>query len=116
MRLVFLGDESLFAAGIISRLATLPARVDLKVVDMQQPDALATVIAARPEAIIVDDGQPEVLPPFALEELLRSLPVLTIVRLDHHKHQIQVVRSEQHQVMGVDELCLLIETAVSGQE
>lgn len=111
--LVILTNHSLFVEGVISRLTRQPEHVDLRVVDLSRPDALTEVVSARPSVILLDDSYPGAIRPFTLQELLQILPELTIIRLDHHKLPIQMLRCEQHMVGEVRDLVDLIKAATS---
>lgn len=108
-RIVVLTNHSLLVEGVVSYLIRQPEQLDLKVVDLNQPDVLAQVVSVCPAVVILDDSYPEALRPFTLQELIQCLPELTIIRLDHKKVQIQVVCCEQHMVDEICDLVALIE-------
>lgn len=111
-RLVILTNHSLFVEGVISSLTRQPEQVDLQVVDLSQPNVLTEVISARPTVIVLDDSYPGALQPLTFQRLFQVLPELTIIRLDHQRLQIQVVRCEQLMVEKVRDLVDLIEIAI----
>jgi len=112
-RIVILTNHSLFVEGIISSLTRQPEHIDLQVVDLSHPNALAQVVSACPTVIILDDSYPEALRPFTLQELIQLIPELTIIRLDHQKLQIQVMSCKQHMVDEIRDLIDLIEATTS---
>lgn len=112
-RIVVLTNHSLFVEGVVSYLTRQPEQLDLQVFDLTQPDVLAQAVSVCPKVIILDDSYPEMLRPFTLQELIQFIPELTIIRLDHQKLQIQVVRCEQHMVDEIRDLVDLIETTAA---
>jgi len=94
-RVVILSGHSLFAEGVASQLRQHPQELELEVVDIRQPDALAQIIAARPSAVIMDATDPEVARLGLLSRLPLALPGLKLICLDSQQEQIQVMTSEQ---------------------
>jgi hypothetical protein len=95
--IVILTSRSLFAEGIATRLRQFLGEHALTLVDARQPEALQEVIAAEPQAVILDAGDEEVSRLAPLGVLLSALPGLRIVRLDAQREDIQVVTSERHE-------------------
>jgi len=94
-RVVILSGHSLFAEGVASQLRQHSRELELEVVDIRQPDAMAQIIAARPSAVILDATDSEVARLGLLSRLPLALPELKIVCLDSQQELIQVVTSEQ---------------------
>jgi acyl-CoA synthetase (AMP-forming)/AMP-acid ligase II len=106
---VILSGHSLFAEGVASRLRQHLQRVELKVVDPRQTDAMAQIVAARPSTVILDVFDPEATQIFSLSKLLLLFPALKVIRLDSQQQKIQVVTSEQRWVDEIGELIDMIE-------
>lgn len=87
---------------------------EIQFVDMRQPDALEQVTTAQPSTVIVDAGDTSPVAHCSLNKLLNAIPVLRIIRLDVQQEQIQVVISEQRQVIGVTELVQVLKSLPTG--
>ena len=94
-RVVILSGHSLFAEGVASQLRQHSQELELEVVDIRQPDAMAQIIAVRPSAVILDTTDSEVSRLGLMSRLPLVLPELKIVCLDSQQELIQVVTSEQ---------------------
>jgi DNA-binding NarL/FixJ family response regulator len=92
---VILSGHSLFAEGVASQLRQHPQELELEVVDVRQPDAMARIIAAQPAAVILDATDSEVARLGLLSRLPLALPGLKVICLDSQQEQIQVITSEQ---------------------
>lgn len=101
---VIVSSQSLFAEGVANRLQQYLKESMFKVVNPQQPDALAEIIVARPSIVILDLADPETSQICSLSSLLSSLPELKILRLDPQHDKVQVVTSEQRSVVEVRDL------------
>jgi hypothetical protein len=102
--IVILSSRSLFAEGVATRLRQYLGEHALALVDARQPDALQAVIAAEPEAVILDAGDDEVTRLAPLGVLLSALPALRILRLDAQRDEIQVVTSQRHEARQARDL------------
>jgi hypothetical protein len=78
--------------------------LEIKVVDIREPDALEGMVASQPSTIIFDATDSEVTEGGWLSRLLNALPMLQIVSIDPLQDQIQVVTSEQRPMGQVHEL------------
>ena len=103
-RVVILSGHSLFAEGVACRLRQHPQELELEVVDIRQPDALARILAVRPSAVILDITDSEVARLGLMSRLPLVLPELKIVCLNSQQEHIQVVTSEQIPVDQVRDL------------
>ncbi len=92
---VILSGHSLFAEGVASQLRQHVQELELAVVDVRQPDAMAQIIAARPSTVILDATDPEIARLGLLSRLPLVLPELKVICLDSQQEQIQVITSEQ---------------------
>ena len=105
-RVVILSNQTLLVEGVITRLQQYESRVELHVLDLNQPDMMAKITAIQPVAIILGDKDPPVSQVMSLDKLLRELPTLKVIRLSAQCLQTQVIRSEQY---WVNEVCDLLE-------
>lgn len=92
---VILSGHSLFADGVASQLRRHVQELELEVVDVRQPDAMAQIIAARPSTVILDATDPEIARLHLLSKLPLALPELKVICLNSQQEQIQVITSEQ---------------------
>jgi DNA-binding NarL/FixJ family response regulator len=106
--LVIVSHHSLFADGVAAWLGMHLAAVELANVDPWQPDAAEKIVAAQPFAVLLDSSVPDVARLCHVEELLRSLPGLKVVRLDPTVPYVQVMTSQQCPVGSVRDLIELI--------
>ena len=109
MRVLIVQHQSLLVEGIITRLRQYRDRVDLYVVDWQQPNLLSCIVEIQPEAIIFDDRNPVISQVLRLDNLFWALPNLKIIQLNAEHIQSQLFRCEKHWVTDVDALLDLIE-------
>ncbi len=103
-RVIILSSHSLFVEGVATRLRQQLAEREVRTVDARQPDVLNLVIAARPSVVILDATDTEAAQACPVEDLLKALPSLKIIRLHPQQKQIQVVTSEQRVVDEVRDL------------
>ena len=103
-RVIVLSSHSLFVEGVATRLRQQLAEHEMRTVDARQPDVLNLVIAARPSVVILDATDTEAAQACPVEDLLKALPSLKIIRLHPQQKQIQVVTSEQRMVDEVRDL------------
>jgi hypothetical protein len=87
-----------------TRLRQYLGEHELLLLDARQPDALQTVIAAQPQAVILDAGDEEVTRLAPLGVLLSALPGLRILRLDAQRDEIQVVTSQRREAGQASDL------------
>jgi DNA-binding NarL/FixJ family response regulator len=106
--IVILSSQALFAQGVASRIRECLKKVELEIVDPRQPDAMAKIVAAEPNVVLLDDTDPEVSRYCSLSELLNSLPDIKVIRLEPRQGQIQVVTSEQRPAVEVRDLIEVI--------
>lgn len=106
--IVILSSQALFAQGVASRIREYLERIKLEIVDPRQPDAMAKVVAAEPNVVLLDDTDPEVSRCCSLSELLHSLPGVKVIHLEPQHGQIQVVSSEQRPAVEVRDLIAVI--------
>ncbi len=109
IRAVILSSHLLFAEGISKRLHQYLQQIELKIVNPQQPDAMAQIVAGRPAIVILDVTDAEVMEFCSLSKLLLSLPGSKVIQLDPGQEQIQVVSSQQHPAVEVHDLTEVIE-------
>ena len=107
-KVVILSGRSIFAEGVASRLQQNMDELEIKVVDLREPDALEGVVATQPSTVIFDATDAEVTEGDWLSRLLIALPMLQIVSIDPLQDQIQVVTSEQRPMGQVHELVEVI--------
>jgi len=112
-RAVILSNRTLLLEGVLTRLHQFQDRVELHLVDLQQPNPLAQITTVQPAAIIMDDKDPVVAQAVPLDRLFQALPTVKVIRLDAHCPQTQVIRSEEFWVTEVRDLLELIEPACS---
>src|SRR5574341_706570 len=103
-RVIILSSHSLFVEGVATRLRQQLAEREVRTVDAHQPDVLNLVIAVRPSVVILDATDTEAAQACPVEDLLKALPSLKIIRLHPQQKQIQVVTSEQRVVDEVRDL------------
>jgi hypothetical protein len=108
-RLVILSNRSLFAEGVASRLLQYPERVEVHFVDSQQADYLELIREKRPAAVIIEAADANRSQCCLLCDLLTALSNVTIVRLEVHHKDIQIVTSWQYPLSEVRDLLDLIE-------
>jgi hypothetical protein len=108
-RVVILSGHSLFAEGVASRLITHLDRLDLQVIDIYEEDVLSKVVSLNPTTVILDAMDAETSNLIPLSKLLKSLPEVTVIRLDPQQTQIQVVTSKEHMLGEVKDLIDVIE-------
>jgi hypothetical protein len=87
-----------------ARLRQQLGEQQLLLVDASQPDALRTVIAAEPEAVILDAGDEDVSRLAPLSVLFSALPAVRIVRLDTQREEIQLVTSQRREAGQASDL------------
>jgi hypothetical protein len=105
---VILTSQSLFAEGMASRLRRFLSADELATVDARQPNALASVIAAQPAAVLLDAGDEVVNHLGPLCALLTALPTLRIVQVDPRGQQVQVITSTCHTVDQAQDLIAIL--------
>ena len=103
-QVIVLSSHSLFVEGVATRLRQQLAEREVQTIDARQPDVLNLVIAAQPAVVILDATDTEAAQVCSVEDLLRALPSLKIIRLHPQHKQIQVVTSEQRVVDEVRDL------------
>ena len=108
-RVVILSGHSLFAEGVASRLKKHLDRLDLQVVDINEEDVLSKVVSLKPATVILDALDKERSQLLPLSQLLRSLPGVTVIRLDPQQTKVQVVTSEERMLGEVKDLIDVIE-------
>jgi 3-methyladenine DNA glycosylase/8-oxoguanine DNA glycosylase len=106
--IVIVSGHSVFADGVALRLRQHSATVPLATVDPRQPDAEARIVAARPSAVLLDNSLPDVARLCHLDDLLRSLPGLRVIRLDPAVQSVEVITSQRHPVADVYDLAAVI--------
>jgi hypothetical protein len=106
--IVIVAHHSLFADGVAAWLGQHLATVELASVDPWLPDAAERIVAARPSAVLLVSLMPDVARSCRVEELLRSLPGLKVVRLDPAVQNVQVMTSRQCPVGSVRDLAEII--------
>jgi len=106
--IVIVSRHSLFAEGVAAWLGNHLAAVELTHVDPRLPDAAERIRAARPFVVLLDSSVPDVERLCRVEELLRSLPGLKVVRLDPAVPNVQVMTSQQCPVGSVRDLAEII--------
>lgn len=107
---VVLSSHTLFADGVSSRLQLRDEALNLIVIDARSRDAMDQIIAAGPDAVIVDASDKEANLNCPINELLAAIPVLKIIRLDPEQAGFQVVTSAQHIASEVDDLLEVIKS------
>ncbi len=110
-RVVILTGHTLFAEGLISRLREHNDRLDLQIVEPEDGDCLAKVVALRPYAVILDASERLTASGCTIGALLQRLPTVKIICLDPKERAIQIVTSEQRQAGKALELLEMIEQA-----
>jgi 3-methyladenine DNA glycosylase/8-oxoguanine DNA glycosylase len=103
--IVIVSGHSVFADGVALRLRQHSATVPLATVE---PDAEARIVAARPSAVLLDNSLPDVARLCHLDDLLRSLPGLRVIRLDPAVQSVEVITSQRHPVADVYDLAAVI--------
>ncbi len=111
-RVVILSGHSLFAEGVASRLKKHLDRLDLQVVDINEDDVLSKIVSLRPASVILDAMDAETNDAIPLTKLLKSLPEVTVIRLDPQQSQVQVVTSEERMLGEVKDLIEVIQENV----
>jgi len=106
--IVIVSHHSLFAEGVAAWLGKNLAAIELTRVDPRLPDAAERIVAARPSAVLLDVLTPDLVRLCRMEELLRSLPGLKVVRLDPAASNVQVMTSQQCPVASVRDLADII--------
>ena len=107
--LVILSGRSLFAAGVASRLQQYLPEVELRIIDLRQPDAARQIASIQPAAVILDVTDPEVNQLLPLTQLLQLHPSLKVIHLDPHQADIQVITSKQYRATEVRDLIQMIQ-------
>jgi DNA-binding NarL/FixJ family response regulator len=115
---VILSGHTLFTEGVAARLRQHENLLDLHVVDADRGDALQQVVSAKPSAVILDDGDPQVTRHCSLSQLFQALPEVRIVRLDPERDQIQLLTGEQRLAADIADLINVIQPpdAIEGVE
>ena len=106
--IVIVSHHSLFAEGVAAWLGKHLAAVELTRVDPRLPGAAERIVAARPSAVLLDVSAPDLVRLCRIEELLRWLPGLKVVRLDPAVPNVQVMTSQQCPVGSVRDLADII--------
>ena len=107
---VVLSTRTLYVEGVLRRLQEQSEQIDTRVVDARQPDALGTIAAANPSAIIFDTSDEHSNLHCPLNEILRLVPEAKIISLDPGEGGFQVVTSQQHAGGDVQDLLEVITT------
>lgn len=108
---VILSTRSLFALGVVKRLQQYLDKVQLTTIDPRQQDAMNQIIAAHPQALILDMTDPVAVKFCSLSTLFGALPAVKIIRLDPFQKQMQVVSSVQHPAHAVQDIASVITAA-----
>jgi hypothetical protein len=108
-RVVILSGHSLFAEGVASRLKKHLDQLDLQVVDINEDDVLSKIVSLKPATVILEALDSETSNTIPLSKLLKSLPEITVIRLDPHQSQVQVVTSEERMLAEVKDLIEVIQ-------
>jgi hypothetical protein len=106
---VILSGHSLFAEGVASRLKKHLDRLDLEVVDINEEDVLSKVVSLKPATVILEVMDTETSKTIPLSKLLKSLPDVTVIRLDPQQTRVQVVTSKEHMLGEVKDLIKVIQ-------
>ena len=108
-RVVIFSNHQLLAEGVVSRLHEYLPRLEVTIIDSQQPDSLAHIVAIEPSVLILDVTDTEAVRLCSLSKLLLLLPTVKILRLDPQQDEIQVVTMQKHPAHNVHDLVALIE-------
>jgi len=106
--IVIVSQHSLFADGLAAWLCQHLVAVELASVDPLEPDAAEKIVAARPSAVLLDNTVPDVARFCQVEDLLRLLPGVKVVRLDPAVAHIQIMSSQQRAIGSVRDLADII--------
>jgi DNA-binding NarL/FixJ family response regulator len=106
--IVIVSNHSLFADGVATRLRQHLTAIELASIDPRQPNATESILAAQPSVVLLDNSLPDIARLCRVEELLRSLPGLRVIRFDPATHQVQVMTSQEWPVATVRELAAMI--------
>jgi len=107
-RVVILSGHSLFSEGVASRLKKHLDRLDLQVVDINEEDVLSKVVSLKPATVILETMDTETSNAIPLSKLLKSLPEVTVIRLNSQQSQVQVVTSTERMLGEVKDLIEVI--------
>jgi AmiR/NasT family two-component response regulator len=101
---IILFQNSLFAAGIASRLVEA-GYTDVKLLDAGQSTSTDTLHEQHPDVIIYDSSDQAVPEKMSLFSFLRDFPGLHILQVDYEKEEVQIYHSQQK---AAHEMCEVI--------
>ena len=101
---IILFQNSLFAAGIASRL-TEAGYTDVNLLDAGQTNSTEKLQEQNPDVIIYDSSDQAVPEKMSLFSFLRDYPGLHILQVDYEKEEVQIYHSQQK---AAHEMCEFI--------
>jgi len=108
-------SQSIFTEGVIASLRQRLGSEAVLVVDVHEADPLKQLQALGPASIVIDASDVIVAGQCPLDGLLDALPGVTVVRLDPHKDEIQVVVSERRPACQLNRLVEVLSGVVQRQ-
>lgn len=108
LKVVALTSQALYSAGVINRLEQYGDQLDLVKIDVENDDVMQVVENHHPHAIIIDTNFEDDIAHCPLEEFVRRVPAVKVIRLDPEREGFEVLTSEQHSASAVDELIEVI--------
>jgi hypothetical protein len=114
-RVVVLTAHSMFTEGIASRLRKHLDRIDVHVVDCQEPDCLARIREARPSVIVLEANDESINRYCPLGKLLGVAPEAKVIQLDRDLDQIHVITGELRTMQRPTDLISMLLPPASGE-
>lgn len=104
LKVVALTSQALYSAGVINRLEQYSDQLDLVRIDVGKDDVMDVVENHHPQAVIIDTNFEDEVAHCPLEEFVRRVPAVKVIRLDPEREGFEVLTSEQHSASAVGEL------------
>jgi DNA-binding NarL/FixJ family response regulator len=113
LHVVVLSHKSLFADGIVSQLRARGGQFEIDTVDAGAPDALERVRAVKPQIILLDVNDADVLRHCPVTEILRAAPEIKVMQLDANSDDIYVYMAARQRARGIAELVEVMQTVTA---
>lgn len=108
LKVLALTSHALYSAGVISRLEQYRDQLDLIRVDVETADVIQVIEKHRPNAVIIDTNFVAEVAHCPLDEFVRKVPTIKMIRLDPGREGFNILTSEQVSASAVKELLAII--------
>ena len=109
--IVIFGKHILLAEALVSRLRQYLSGAQVEVVSPDHPNAIEQIVNINPAAVILDTTDGDIFQHNPIQILLQVLPNLNIICVSLQQEDVQVVSSQMHHAMTVQDLLAFLPQA-----